>query len=147
MTDEVEMVKIASRELYKENLIDAGNRAAKLSGMIHASYEYISTHFDDLEMKTALQMLFGSIDQLNKMEGTGAFAGSEFLLKFQEMLHAIKNDKVIQPTLIYEADEIGEANEITTNDPVDNSEILYQNGENIPNNEPTESVNKIPPNR
>ena len=109
VSDEMALVQTASRQLYKENLVDAGNRAAKLSGMIHASYEYVTTHFNELDMKTALQMLFGSIDQLNKMEGTGAFAGGDFLMKFQEMLDMIKRGNPVQPTLIYDADVSGEA--------------------------------------
>lgn len=108
LTDEMKLVQVSSRKLFKETMIDAGERSAKLSGMITAAYEYVSTHFDELDMKTALQMLFGSIDQLNKMEGTGLYAGSDFLIKFQGLLDSIKRGNTEQPKLIYDVSTTGQ---------------------------------------
>lgn len=123
--DALEIVKKESRKLYKENLMDAGQRAAKLSGMMQAAYRYITEHYDELDMKLALQMMFASVDQLNKMEGTGAYAGNDFLKGFQQMLNDIKSGTPVQATIVYEADKDGNA------DPVDNpvEEML----QNLPN--------------
>lgn len=113
MSESMKIAAIASRKMFKVDLIDAGERAGKLSAVMFAAYEYVATHFHELDMKLALQMLFGSVDQLNKMQGTGAFAPQEFLLQFQGLLDSIKRGTTTQPTLIYEADADGNAAEIT----------------------------------
>jgi hypothetical protein len=118
ISEEKALVAQESRKLYNDAMQTAGNRAAKLSGMVSASYKYVTEHFDELEMKTALQMLFGSIDQLNKMEGTGAFAGNDFLMEFQHLLQRIRKGETVQPTLIFNANELGEATEITDSDKI-----------------------------
>lgn len=118
ITEAMKIAEISSKAMFKSNLIDAAERAEKLSGVMYAAYEYITSHFNELEMKTALQMLFGAVDQLNKMQGTGAFAPQEFLLQFQGLLEAIKRNQTTQPELIkvYEADTLGNATELN-NDP------------------------------
>lgn len=128
VTDQLAMVAKESKALFKENAITSGERIAKLSGMIAASYEYVTSHFDELEMKTALQMLFGSLDQLTKMEATGAFVGAGFLVQFQELLSSIKKDTIVQKPLDFIADEQGQAHEIVVvENPVDKPD------DNLPN--------------
>lgn len=108
-TPALEMVQSASKLLFDETFVDKAHRGAKLSGMISASYDYINHHLNELDMKTALQMLFGSVDQLNKMEGMGAFAGNDFFLGLLDLIKRMDEKVPKQAELIYNADKDGQA--------------------------------------
>lgn len=106
----VEASQRASKLLFKEEIVSTESRVVKLSAMMNASYEYLTNHYDDLDIKTALQMMLGSMDQLNKMQALGVMAKGNFLMQFLEQVSKMKDKEEPIQIQAFEADELGQAN-------------------------------------